>query len=267
MNNLSSKLTLIFLLLFSFNTSAGTLYGIDRANDALISVDTTTFSATTIGSLGVNEEFGGLAYDPNNDIMYMSGGRNNNSIYTVNYSTGAATILGAHGINDVFGLAFDSTNNILYGTTTNNNIYSFSQVNGSATLIGNTSFNLGGLAYDSTQDRLIAIRTGGTEIFEINSVTGAATSLQTALPSTNDVGFTYDFENNLFYSYGLNGTIHEYNPVSFSATQKATGLPAVDGLTFVGVLGTPQQIPSLSSWGLMLLIILFGFFGFSRRTT
>lgn len=261
----------ILILMFSTNAMAGVLYGIDRDGDNLISVDLNTFAATTVGSLGTDDSYGGLAYDVNGDIMYMAPGRNNNTIYTVNYTTGAATLLGTHGITDVFGLAFDSSNNVLYGSTTQNTVYSFSQVDGSATLIGTTGSNIGGLAYDSAQDRLIGIATGGAVIYEINRSTGAATILQSSLPSTNDVGFTYDFENNLFYSLGLNGLLIEYTPTTFAATQIASGLPAIDGLTFIGI---PSQsllpalgIPSLSTLGLSILIIvllMFGYTGYRR---
>lgn len=238
--------------------NAGLLYGIDRTDDSLVTVDLGTFSATTVGSLGTNENFGGLAYSVNSSIMYMAGGRSNNSIYTVDYLTGTASLLGAHGIGDVFGLAFDSANNVLYGTTTTSELYSFSLTDGSATLIGNTGFNIGGLSYNSNLDLLIGMSTGGGTIFDIDRITGAAAIVMSGLPSTNDVGFTYDYDADIFYSLGLNGTLHSYSSTDYTSSLLASGLPDIDGLTYVG---DSVRVPEPST----LAIFALGMIGLASR--
>jgi len=245
------------ILLAGAANAAGLLYGVDRTDDSLIKIDLDTLSTTTVGSLGTNENFGGLAFDSSTGVMYLSGGRNNTSIYTVDLNTGAATLLGNHGVNDVFGLAFDSTNNTLYGTATSGNLYSFSTSNGGSTLIGYTGQNIGGLAYDSDLDRLVGLRTAGISMFEINRSDGSVSFLATGLPSTNDVGFTYDYDNDLFYSLGLNGTLHSYDPSSYSNSLVASGLPDIDGLTYVSAVPVPAAVWLFGS-GLGLL-------GFLRR--
>ena len=107
-------------------------------------------------------------------------------------------------------------------------------MDGSATLIGATGIYDLGLAYDSSRDRLIAIAATGSEIYEINRSDGSVTLLQNALPSTNDTGFTYDPSGDVFYSFGLNGTLHQYAATDFTPTLLLSGSLDVDGLTYVG---------------------------------
>ena len=223
------------------------LYGTVHSDNTLVRIDLPSYAFTTVGPLGTDVNYGGLAFDSNTGIMYMAGGRGNNNIYTVDYTTGAATLLGAHGIPDVFGLAYDTTNNVLYGATFSGNfeLYSFSQVDGSATLIGPTGISVDGLAYDSLRDRLIAITASGSNtISELNRTNGSATPLQGG-PWTNNTGLTYDLIGDVFYSYGLAGTLYQYSATDFTATQLASGLPGVDGLTFA-VGAAPVQLADLT---------------------
>jgi|TARA_R110001599_G_C12224724_1_gene657593 hypothetical protein len=257
LNFLKAAMVSTVLIVSSF-ANAGIIYGIDRADNNLVSVDLDTYSSSVIGNLGTDEEFGGLAYNLNTSIMYMAGGRGNNSIYTVDYNTGAATLLGGHGISDVFGLAFDSVNNVLFGTTTNNQLYSFNLIDGSATLIGSTGFNIGGLSFDSNLDKLIGLSTGGSNIFDINRSTGVATTVKSGLPSTNDIGFTYDYDADKFYSLGLNGTLHSYSSNDYSSSLLASNLPRLDGLTYVG---NSVDVPEPST----LAIFALGMIGLASR--
>lgn len=254
-----NKCALIGLILCASSligaANAGILYGIDRSDNALVSVDLETYSATVVGDLGTAEKFGGLAYDQYSDIMYMAGGRDNNSIYTIDYSTGAATLLGDHGVHDVFGLAFDSINNVLYGSTTEDELYSFDLATGAATLVGTTGFNIGGLAFDSLLNKLIGIATGGWTIFEIDRMTGNAEILLDDLPFTNDIGFTYDYDADTFYSLGLEGNLNNYAAGTFDVSLLASNLPDIDGLTYVGDMHVNVSSPSILA---IFALSLFG---------
>lgn len=139
------------------SVQAGTLFPADDSNDAIVTLDTDTLALNAVGPFGVGFSFGGLAFDPNTQTLYMIGGRGNPNLYTVDTSSGTATLVSAHGVTDLFGLAFDSINNRLYASqfSGGSGFYKLSQVDGSATLIGDDGRPLGGLAYDSDSDRII----------------------------------------------------------------------------------------------------------------
>jgi hypothetical protein len=71
--------------------------------DSLVSFDTTTGAATTIGLTGTNSgSLGGLAY---NGSLFMTDGA---SLFRVNTNTGVAALVGAHGFSGFSGLAIPS---------------------------------------------------------------------------------------------------------------------------------------------------------------
>ena len=78
----------------------GNLYGEDIGDDSLYSIDSTTGSATLIGSFGgIDLNYAqDMAYDKNNDILYLSAltihAGNQGSLYSVDVTTGAATLIG-----------------------------------------------------------------------------------------------------------------------------------------------------------------------------
>jgi hypothetical protein len=87
------------------------LYGVayrDNGADNLITINTATGAATTIGPVGTNQgpaagsSVGGLEFDPDSGILYYSESIN---LYTINPATGAATLIGPHGVNEIAALA------------------------------------------------------------------------------------------------------------------------------------------------------------------
>jgi hypothetical protein len=79
----------------------GNLYGEDIGDDSLYSIDSTTGAATLIGSFGggINLNYAqDMAYDKNNDILYLSAltihAGNEGGLYSVDVTTGVATYIG-----------------------------------------------------------------------------------------------------------------------------------------------------------------------------
>lgn len=226
---------------------AGTLYTINESTgDRLESIDTDTLVITDIGSLTVDFSFGGLAYDPNSDTLYMIDGRSLLNLYEVDRNTGAAILIGNHGVTDLFGLAFDTKNNVLYATAFFNgidNFYRLDVTNGQATLIGSTNFRLGGLAYDSLNDRIIGINNGNGDLYEINRNT-AQSNLIFNGDLTNNSGLTYDPDKDLFWDADISGFLYSFDPNNgFARTTHLSGLDAHDGLAYlVPTLEIPTQV-------------------------
>ncbi len=232
---------------FSNMANAGVLYAINNATDALVTFDTNTLAQVTIGNLGTNVSFGGAAYDPNSDTLYMIGGRDNNSLYTVNQTTGGATLVGSHGINDLLGLAYDSLNNVLYGTqfSGGSGLYSLNTGTGAATEINALMANsIGGLAYNSLTDQLIGMRDGAGDLYDINRLTGEL-SLVLNGDWVNDSGLAFDPDLNLYWDIDFNGNLYSYDPNNgYARTHHLSGLGAFDGLTYLTSASNPVPEPA-----------------------
>ena len=241
---------------------AGTLYTVQASTDTLYSIDTDTLSVTSIGSLGANFSFGGLAYDSNSSTLYMIGGRSNNNLYTVNQSTGLATLVGNYGINDLFGLAFDTTNNVLYGTqfSGGSGLYSLNTSNGSATTI-NSAMNsqIGGLAYDSSRDNLVGMEDGPGRLYSIDRSNGVQ-SLLVDGDFVSDSGLAYDRDKDLFWDFDYYGNLFSYDPNNAYGRTTHLDLSTLtyDGLAYVSSVPVPAAVWLFGSG-------LIGLLGVARR--
>ena len=214
---------------------AGFLYTIQEDGDFLQRINTDTLQVSTVGPLGVTFNFGGLEYVAGSDTLYMIDGRGSQGLYTVNRTTGAASLVGIHGINDLFGLAFDSTNNVMYGTqyAGGSGLYSLNLTTGAATLIANMGVGIGGLAYDSLNDRLVGITDGAGDLYSINRSTGARTLLFDG-PFQNDSGLAFDHDQNLFWDIDWAGELYTYDPTNgFNRTTELSAMGSHDGLAYV----------------------------------
>ena len=135
-------------------------FGIDR----LYLIDVETGLAALI-DVGDTQAHRAAAYDPNNDILYGSDGRN---LYRINTITGAGTIIGPHGLGsiNVESMAYDNNNDVLYvglqqesDATTYYGICDTS--NGDVSLIsvpdrfGVNLRAIGGMAYDPAAHQII----------------------------------------------------------------------------------------------------------------
>jgi hypothetical protein len=242
--------------------NAGIILALDNNNDTLVSIDTDSFVVSTIGALGTNVSFAGLAYDSNTDTVYMAGGRGNNNLYTVNQATGAANLVGSHGINDLFGLAFDSLNNTLYGSqfAGGSGLFSLNTSDGSSTTI-NASMGspMGGLAYNSLTDMLVGINDGGGNLYNINRTNGTQTLLGNG-GSLNDSGLAFDADKNLYWDVDYSGNLFSYDPTNnYARTTHLSGLGSFDGATYLNTTSVPVPEPST------LAIFALGMIGLASR--
>lgn len=248
-----SGLLLVFALVYEAH--AGFLYTIASESNTLQRIDTNTLGITNVGVLGVPFEYGGLAYDSSQEILYGVNGRGAQSLFTVDQTTGQATPVGNHGVTDLFGLAYDSQNDVLYGTQFdfNGQFISLNPTTGAATNVGTIANRIGGLTYDSRNDRLIGIQDVAGDLFEIDRANGNQTLLLDG-PANNDSGLAYDPENDLFWNIDSRGNLYSYDPNnSFDRTTRLTGLGVHDGLTFVFGPVTVPEPASLALFGMGLL--------------
>jgi hypothetical protein len=96
----------------AFDNNHGILYATGPGTDvqSLYTVNTTTGTATLIGSTGINSFFVGLEYVEGTDILYMVADLDNDgsgfsNLYSLNTTTGAAALIGSTGVDKLDGLA------------------------------------------------------------------------------------------------------------------------------------------------------------------
>ena len=200
----------------------------------LRAIDPFTLAITDVGPLGVAFDFGEVAWDDTNQILWMIDGRPQEALYTVDLGTGAASLVGIHGVEDLFGLAHDPTTNTLYGTTrTPFGFYSMNMMTGAASFIGDPGNEGDGLAYDSLRDQLVALAGGGGQMFTIDRMTAAPTILSMQ-GFINNCGLAYDPFQDLYWAIDWSGDLYTYDPnAGYTRTLMLSGLGAHDGLTYV----------------------------------
>ncbi|MDC0667114.1 hypothetical protein [Nannocystis radixulma] len=206
-----------------------------RAEDNMLrKLDPDTLVFTDIAPLTVDFDFGDLAWDEADQILYMIDGRPAESLWTVDLVTAGATLVGVHGIEDLFGLAWDPTTGKLHaGTRSPYGFYEVNQATGAATWIGNPNLYIDGLTYDSKRDELIAIAGGEGSLFKIDRLTGAPTVLSNN-GFINDAGLAYHPGKDLFYAIDWSGNLYTFDPNNgYGRTQLAADLDPHDGMEFI----------------------------------
>lgn len=222
--------------------AGGYLYYVDDVTDTLWKFDTSTHINTIVGALNISGDFGDLAWNNNTSTLYAVGGRGNNNLYRINITTGAAILIGSHNITDLFSIAWDAQTNQLYAQAANSYVYIINENNGHATYIGNNSIYPGGLAYNSSSDKLILLEAGGGYGYEIDRYTGQASMLGGGL-WIDDCDLDWDPENGYYWAMDWSGNMYNYD-TSFNQILISTGNPSVAAVAYA-----PYSVFSLNFSG------------------
>ena len=74
----------------------GICYGHDIVSDSIYTIDLSTATPTLVGLTGISCNYAqGMAYDKNNEVLYLAAYTTTGSLYTVDVTTGHATLVGA----------------------------------------------------------------------------------------------------------------------------------------------------------------------------
>lgn len=223
---------------FAGTAAASSLYAINDDGNSLVRIDPVTLAVTTVGATGIAAgEFGDLAFDEVNQIMYWVAGRGNNNLYTINLLTGAATLVGAHGIEDEFALGYDGTN--LYGQSTTGSVQRLNTANAAPTVIGSNTVYPGGYDWNSTTNQMVLLSAGPGSFFTINLTTGAATLLNAGAGFVNDADLAYDRDRNAYWAIDYSGNLFFYDS-AFARTTKLSGLAPYAALEYVSDAAVPE---------------------------
>lgn len=234
---------LLVCLVLAVPLHAGQLLGSDVWSSALLDIDRNTAQWSLIGNMG--QVIGGMAYDPNHDVLYGISASTDN-IYRIDYQTGQATRIGAPGAlgyDNANGLAYDPRNDLLYGTDNNTNtLFTVDVKSGVGTPvapIGGGFTEIEGLGFDAAGDKLYGLTQLQRRIVEIDPRTGAAVAVSDVLPSLVWRGLDYDAERHLLYASAVrvfgNAPLYSFDPVSkqLSFVGDMVGIEAVQGLAYV----------------------------------
>ena len=258
----------LFIAAIAGPAQSATLYGIADQGNNVVAIDRTTGAVSVVGPTGYEGgEFGDLTYDSNTGTIYWVAGRERylgapiNQLFTINPFTGTATLVGSHGIPDLFGLAFDTTNNVLYGQDFNGTLYSLNVATAAPTVIGNSGVTngytysnlMGGLAYRADIDTLFAMNPGSGKFFSIDRTTGAATLVSNGAGWVNDGAITWDPWLNSWWVNDVSGNIFLYESDFNSRTLVAgSTVGPLSGAAFATSTPTPEPA-SVAILGIGLL--------------
>lgn len=203
-NTVGGNFSAAFLAGGDFN-DAGTYYACTYGGalgvSSLITVDITTGTATTIGSItGIAQYATALDYNTANDTWYYgeTDGTTSN-LYTIDVSTGAATLVGSlAGLGGLIGMAIDCSGNAYAVDINTDQLFSINLATATATAIGPLGFNAS-YAQDadfdaSTGTMYLAAYNAGTSTGEFRSVdlTTGSTTLITSWGAVEIDGFAID---------------------------------------------------------------------------
>ncbi|KAA3607268.1 MAG: hypothetical protein DWQ01_16365 [Planctomycetota bacterium] len=248
---LSLPLLAILLMIATVSPLAAqnTLFGSDVSLDDLGSIDRNNGAWTTIGDQGAVDAITGLAYDPNNDLLY---GINPSSdrLYLLDQSTGFATPIGssgALGFDNANGLAYDPNQDVMYGADLNTNtLFTVNVSNSSTTVIGSISgaSAIEGLAFDPATNTLYGLDDTSDRVVILDTTTAVATPLANALPVSGIWrGLTWDHELGVIWASKVNaGELYRVDPATGAGTFVGTPTTFVQGLAFKGEPGFTLDI-------------------------
>lgn len=246
-----------FLGLQSARLQAQVLYGVSLASQNLLTIDTQTSVATTVGPVGVFD-LSGLAYDRDTDRLL--GVSYDNNLYSINRVNGAATLVGALGWRSQLvqfpGLGYDSTLHNLYLSTSpfsaagvyQSSLYRVSTLTGVAIKVADFPGNIvvDSLAYNPNARVMYGVSSATSKIYEVNTFTAALREIADInWPPLIYTGAAYDAASDRLYwtdagrsaLYFRNMSTGEAGLIGVSA-----GLMEVRGLAF-----TPVPEPSVAA--------------------
>ena len=165
-----------------------TLYGVNRANDNLYTINPTTAAPTLIGPLGVSASGGQLTATGDGSLWFVRGSPSN--LYQVNPSTGQATLVGSIGQGTVTGIAGTCSGHLFGIGPGAANLLLINPATGAGTVVGPT-----GLASDASLSLaldegehlwgVLFVSAMFDDVYRVNKVHGTATFVADTNPANN----------------------------------------------------------------------------------
>jgi hypothetical protein len=225
------------------------LYTLRGVEATLLQIDTKTLSIREIGPLNLPFQFGDLAWDTEQNSLYLGNGIGQPFLATVDTATGAGTVIGDHNVIPLAGLTFDSSTHTLYASSLGlpGHLFRLDPRTALAMNVGPfTPFfisGIGSLAYDSRSSRLLGNSEGFTDLYEIDRNTGDLNQVSDGGPNPR-MSLAYDPVFNRLWAVDRSGTLSSYdlNEQFPTAVPLLTGLGDIQGLAFVQTIPEPGSL-------------------------
>ncbi len=150
-------------------------YAISRSGE-LRKIDAATGQVTVIGPHNAGRNLNGMIRTNDGELFAISGVGTDDSFYSIDPLTGQATLIGQAGTGLAFGLAYDSTNDQIYGIS--GGLVTFDRTTGEATRISAPGTfvpsGVSGIAFDNVQNRVLAYSFHTGEIWAYDISDGTA---------------------------------------------------------------------------------------------
>ncbi len=233
-----------------------TVFAIDYSsgNSNLYSINSTTWSATLVGSTGQYLE--GLAISPGGQLFATSSG---GALFSINPTTGASTLIGNTGRGNIEGIDFNGNTLLGVSFTGMPVVFSIDTSTGATTDIVTLSSNPGTVRAIAVMDsNTLFVRGDGPPINldSVNLTTGAVTSIGS--PVLNGSLYAMDFSTNgTLIGFDSDGSVWSLN----TTTAATTLLGNTGGQLWLDM--TIQAIPEPSTY--VLLALGTGLLGIAYR--
>jgi hypothetical protein len=161
----------------AFDRNTGTLFGADAATKQLLTIDPATGAATPLLVLSFPGPKG-LAFDPNEDLLYYIEEDVTDQLHAIDLVTGVDEVLGPVTFDEVFGLAFDPDLNTLYAVDDVGRLLTLDTLQGAASTVGQVGFaDVRGLAFDPITGTLYGTDVATDQLLTIDPATGEGTAV------------------------------------------------------------------------------------------
>ena len=141
---------------------------------SLYRIDVVGQTATAIGAYS-GPQINGLAFNESSGILF---GTDNSSLYSIDTTTGSPTLIGSlNGPGTVWAIDYDaSIDELVAVNNADQSMYYIDMTTGNGTLIGSTGqTRITDIWYDQLSSSMFGAGSYPNQLYEINSLTGAAT--------------------------------------------------------------------------------------------
>jgi len=237
-------------------------------------VDQTTGLYTFIGDPTTSSALSGIDFDLSGNLFGSENSRNAPSPSTlimIEPTTGSrlatiGTTKDASGVGiKITDLAFQPGTGTLFAFTNQGILYTVNTTTAVATRVGDSGLALkgGGLAFTSTGDLFVA--SVKSRLSKLNPTTGAVIGSKTNLSKCFDGLVARPGDDVLFGTECDSQSIYTINPVDGTVSLIGDSGTSTSDLAFVRAPTQRPSVPTLSAWGLVVLILVLITTGAYRR--
>lgn len=208
---------------------AGTIAVVNDGTSELMLFNTVTQTFRTVGNLGVRFSFGGLAWDSDNQRLYLTDYSAPYPMYELDTQTGQATLIGSTGMQ-MISAAYDPIHAAIWAADiAGTGWYTLNPATAAATPRFNFGITASGSSWSTRENAIVYNNIGTADFYAFDPDTGLNSRLGSGNTFINDAGMTYDPETDLYWIFDYNGRVLTADPNNgYAVTQVMNGPGPMD---------------------------------------